>query len=340
MLVINNKKISVEELLNNNVEFKKPMKPVNKSLESVNKLSEQQPINKSVNKLSEQQPINKSVNKLSEQPINKQVNKLSEQINNLDLHNNLNLLTKFGGYDPNNKSGYLSTNLDYQNYVNKAIEYEYNIDNLSNDYKKFLYKLRDEYNFRPKVCYDIGSCVLHWTRHAELIWKNTKVILFEAFEPFKMFYSSYDYYMGVLSNTDNKEIKFYQNDNCFGGNSYYREVGCPINFFDENIYLNKITRTLDSVVKEKGYPYPDLIKMDIQGAELDVLKGSPNVLNNTSVILFEAQHINYNDKAPLYQELDTFMQNNGWKLLCKFTFTSDADSDYCYYNLNKINLTK
>jgi hypothetical protein len=139
MLVINNKKISVEELLNNNVEFKKPMKPVNKSLESVNKLSEQQPINKQVNKLSEQQPINKSVNKLSEQPINKQVNKLSEQINNLDLHNNLNLLTKFGGYDHNNKSGYLSTNLDYQNYVNKAIEYEYNIDNLSikNNYYRF-----------------------------------------------------------------------------------------------------------------------------------------------------------------------------------------------------------
>ena len=255
-----------------------------------------------------------------------------EYINNISK-----LLNKYGGCIHDNKSGYLADDPNYINYINTEIFDVYYKDLLPPKYVNFLHKLKNECNFEPKVCYDIGSCVLHWTRHAENVWKNTKVILFDAFEPCKMLYQGYDYTMGPLSNIDYGQIKFYQHDLHFGGNSYYREVGHPSNIFNENVYLNKITRTLDSVVKEKKYPYPDLIKIDTQGAELDILKGATDVLNNAFIILVECQHIKYNDGAPLYNETHLYLESIGWKCLCNFTDGS-ADSDYCYYNTNKFNL--
>jgi hypothetical protein len=46
----------------------------------------------------------------------------------------------------------------------------------------YLYKLKRE-GFEPKVIYDIGSCVLHWSTITKEIWLDAKIILFDAFEP-------------------------------------------------------------------------------------------------------------------------------------------------------------
>ena len=94
--------------------------------------------------------------------------------------------------------------------------------------------------FEPKVIYDIGSCVLHWTNIVKKLWPNAKIILFDAFQPAEFLYSGYDYHIGVLSNVDNNIVKFYQNDYHPGGNSYYREIGCANgDFFPENKYIER-----------------------------------------------------------------------------------------------------
>lgn len=61
-------------------------------------------------------------------------------------------------------------------------------------------------------------------------------------------------------------MRFYQNDYHPGGNSYYREVGGsrPDFYFPQHRFINATTRSLDSVVRERGWPLPDLIKVDVQ----------------------------------------------------------------------------
>lgn len=59
----------------------------------------------------------------------------------------------------------------------------YKKDLLPINHVKFLEFMKKELKFEPKVCYDIGAAVLHWSRHAERIWPETQVILFDAFEP-------------------------------------------------------------------------------------------------------------------------------------------------------------
>ena len=205
-------------------------------------------------------------------------------------------------------------------------------DLLAQDHLNFLIKLKTDHNFIPNVCYDIGASVLHWTRHAERLWPNSKLILFDAFEPAKILYSKYDNYIGVLSDEDNKQVKFYQNDQYFAGNSYYREVGSDYNPYNENIYILKNTRSLDSIVNERWYPYPDLIKIDVQGAELDIIKGASNVLSHTKYLIVELQHVNYNDGAPLYNETITYLESIGWECIAEKFSDNGPDADYCFRN--------
>lgn len=72
--------------------------------------------------------------------------------------------------------------------------------------------------------------------------------------------------------------------------------------------------TLDSICENKGIK-PDVLKLDIQGAELDVLKGAQGILS--SVILVESE-VEFNPQymnSPLFGDLDYFFRERGWFLL-------------------------
>ena len=209
----------------------------------------------------------------------------------------------------------------------------YKKDLLPVNHIKYLEFMKKEFKFEPKVCYDIGAAVLHWTRHAERIWSGTQVILFDAFEPVEMFYKTHKYNIGLLSDKDNVDMKFYQNDLLFGGNSYYKEYDNSI--FPESNYIIKKSKTLDTIVKEKGFPLPDLIKIDVQGAELDVLKGATNTLLNCKYLIVELQDINYNKGAPLAPITIKYLEDNGWILIASKFSDNGPDGDYCFININK-----
>jgi len=88
----------------------------------------------------------------------------------------------------------------------------------------YLQKLKAS-GFEPRVAYDIGAAALHWTSEVKKLWPKCKMVLFDAHAPAAFLYKEHKHYIGVLSDVDYSPRKFYQNDNFFGGNSYYREVG-------------------------------------------------------------------------------------------------------------------
>jgi FkbM family methyltransferase len=198
--------------------------------------------------------------------------------------------------------------------------------------------MKHDFSFNPNTCYDIGSAVLHWTRHAERVWPDTKIYLFDAFSPLEKIYDGYEYTIAVLSDVDDKEIKFYQNDFYFGGNSYYREIGCNNgSFFPETNHILKNTKTIDSIVSEKNYKLPDLIKIDVQGAELDVLIGAVKTLKNASYLLIELQEVQYNINAPLVKKTTEYLNSIGWECIQEKFSDNGPDADYCFKNKKKLN---
>ena len=193
---------------------------------------------------------------------------------------------------------------------------------------EYLKKLKRE-GFEPKVIYDIGSCVLHWTKEAKAIWPEAKFILFDAFQPAEFLYTGYDYHVGVLSNTDNSTVKFYQNDYYPGGNSYYREKGFDDGkFFPEDKFILKTTMTLDTIVRERGFPLPDFVKIDSQGSEIDILQGGLQTCKNAKRMIVELQHIEYNIGARTAETSLKMIEDMGWKCCDPLFQNNGPDGDY------------
>lgn len=179
---------------------------------------------------------------------------------------------------------------------------------------------------KPKVVYDIGACVLHWTRKAKEAWPDAEYYLFDAAESSQPFFSRspHKFFIGPLSDEDNKELTFYEDVNNPGGNSYYIE---NTGHYNESHAVKKVAWTLDRVVKDNNWEWPDLIKMDVQGAELDIIKGSPIAFNHCKDIILEAQHVDYNAGAPKATEVIEYLETLGFKLVSNFC-KGDVDGDY------------
>ena len=61
----------------------------------------------------------------------------------------------------------------------------------------------------------------------------------------------------------------------------------------------------------------DFLKIDVQGAELDVLEGATRTLRDTAVVELEVEFVPIYKDQPLFAEIDLFMRKNGF-LLHKF----------------------
>lgn len=223
--------------------------------------------------------------------------------------------------------------LELKNYIQRISDN--NI--LPIQHKNYLVQLKLD-NFEPKVIYDIGCCVLHWTKYAKKIWPNAEFILFDAFDKAEFLYSDYKYNVGVLSDVDDKVVDFYQNNYSFGGNSYYREIGHPLSdkLFNESHVLKRTTSKLETVVKKNNFDYPDFIKMDVQGAEMDIIKGSEEIIKKCKYLIVELQKVDYNMGAPKSNTVIPYIESLGFKCVANSFSENDYDSDYCFQNLNYI----
>jgi hypothetical protein len=139
------------------------------------------------------------------------------------------------------------------------------------------------------------------------------------------------YNIGLLSDQVGKEIGFYENVENPGGNSYYRE-NSELSPAADLLYPESIRRTLsavtlDSIVSRRGFPPPDLIKIDVQGAELDVLRGATETLKSVNHVILELQVVEYNKGAPLRDEVILYMHQLGFDCLGIFC-NNGPDGDY------------
>ena len=193
-------------------------------------------------------------------------------------------------------------------------------------------------HFTPRVIYDIGACVLHWTREAMKIWPEPEciTIAFDAINEVEALYKSKGilHHIGVLSDEDNKLVRFYENKEMPGGNSYYKEIGHANAdaVFPENSYTEKHAMTLESVVQQKNFQMPDLVKIDVQGCELDILKGGINIINHARYLIIELQHIQYNRGAPLEDVTIKYLKDSGWEIVEAKFVDNGPDADYLFIN--------
>jgi FkbM family methyltransferase len=193
--------------------------------------------------------------------------------------------------------------------------------------------------YTPIVIFDVGAAVLHWTKEAKKVWPNSKYYLFEAVREVEEFYKEYGepYTIGVFSDICDKEVIFYEDPIRLGGNSYYREnpkySPAASEIYKDEKGNKRATTTIDHVCEINNYPEPDLVKIDVQGAEIDILKGMEKTLKSVKHLIVELQHVEYNIGAKQIQESIPFIESLGFELVDNGTENSyfcgnGPDADY------------
>jgi FkbM family methyltransferase len=94
-------------------------------------------------------------------------------------------------------------------------------------------------------------------------------------------------------------------------------VGSSLYLENEDSNVNGSPRvvpaiTLDKICIEKKLDGPFLIKVDVQGAELDVLNGATHILGNTEYVILEVSFFQFFTGGPQIYDVITFMKEQGF----------------------------
>lgn len=160
---------------------------------------------------------------------------------------------------------------------------------------------------------DIGANDGWWYRNMRPNYLDAEFTLIEA-NPYleeKVKANGQPYHMVCLSDTI-KQVEFYLNvdDITTTGASYYREN--TDHFSDEKVHVVELTTTtLDTLFPTETF---DLIKMDVQGAEVDIIRGGKELVSRATQVLLEVPHENveYNLGAPDRKEYFDAMEELGF----------------------------
>jgi FkbM family methyltransferase len=197
---------------------------------------------------------------------------------------------------------------------------------IPSDHVAYLKKLKES-GFEPKVIYDIGACLGNWTKIAKTIWPDASYYLFEAMPEaesnLKTMGSKYN--IDVLSDKDGREVRWHQNTTVPWGNSYYCE---NTRHFSKYNFVVRTAKKLDTVVSERKFPPPDFMKIDVQGAEIDVLMGARTTLESVKHMIVEIQHTNYNDGAIQADEALPIIECLGFECVAPKFSNNGPDADY------------
>jgi FkbM family methyltransferase len=177
-----------------------------------------------------------------------------------------------------------------------------------------LYRLKG-LGFEPSSIIDIGAHDGKWTGMARRVFPNAWFLMIEALEEKRhrleaikaRFPQSTAVEICLLGAKMNMCVPFFAMET---GSSIYEELS------EVPRHMRPLTtRTLDSVLTGHDLPAgPVLAKLDVQGAELDVLTGGSLTLRRVPVVMLEVPITSYNRGAPTLDDVLSFMTRRGYRL--------------------------
>jgi FkbM family methyltransferase len=169
--------------------------------------------------------------------------------------------------------------------------------------------------YTPSTILDIGAYKGDWTKDMLKIYPDSKYYLIEANDHRAIDslanIRNIHIYKNTILNDKIQEVDWYQNHKT--GDSMFKE---NTQFYKDTTPTKKTSIDLNSFLTNNNIDMSKediFIKIDCQGAEIPILKGSSTILNNTSFILIELPLFgNYNSNVPNFLEHIQFMDDIGF----------------------------
>jgi FkbM family methyltransferase len=175
--------------------------------------------------------------------------------------------------------------------------------------------------FDPNFCIDVGAYHGEWTKIFKSVFPRAQVLMVEAQESKRpildqvatRFDGEVTTKIALLGPRDGEPVVFSEMET---GSSVFAEQS-PY----ERKTVNKTTQALDTLLSEGAHPRADFLKLDVQGYELEVLKGASRVLGEVEALLLETSLVPINAGCPLFAEVVAFVAGAGFRL---FDFCSQV----------------
>lgn len=189
---------------------------------------------------------------------------------------------------------------------------------------------------------DIGAYKGGFSSMMISIWPESKGLMIEAnpiFEPnllsLQKSNANLSYKISLLDAKAEKSVPFYLSETA---SSVLKSHGGG----GETLLLN--TSTLDQICIEENFcTWIDLLKLDVQGFELEVLKGGQTVLQNSAIVLLEVALLDIYVDTPLVRDVINFMYDYGFILydICSVDIKRPLDnalwqSDFIFIKKNSV----
>ena len=177
----------------------------------------------------------------------------------------------------------------------------------------YLKKLKTEKNFMPMKILDIGANIGFWTNSVKAIWPDAEYTCIEAGPKYEKHLKeiAHNYHIAVLGDS-NREVKMYLREINKGSKKKitYTKGSTVFGIFKDHEIRQM--QTLNQLVgKEAQF---DLIKQDVQGAEIMIMKGAPEIFARAKYVVQEVN--THKDKQfpdmPSESEMDEFMFELGF----------------------------
>jgi FkbM family methyltransferase len=169
--------------------------------------------------------------------------------------------------------------------------------------------------WQPQTCIDVGGYHGDWAKMFRSVFPMAKVLMIEAQESKRKILEKtvatsprhLDFEIALLGETDGRDVDFFE-----------METGSSV-FEETSPYPRKKTRrklvSLDSLLdRHAGFKQAQALKIDVQGYELNVLKGASALLDVVEVVLMEASLIPVNKGAPVLADIVEFMKARQFRL--------------------------
>ena len=173
-----------------------------------------------------------------------------------------------------------------------------------------------EWGFKPAAVIDVGAYHGLWTELFRSIFPGAKSLMIEGQEAKAAALREFcakaggdvTFETALLGARDGETVRFVEMET---GSSVLEEAS-P---YARN-YVERTLTTLDSVLaRHPAFQKADFLKLDVQGYELDVLRGASAALQKAEFVLMEASLIPINRGCPLISEVIDFMSSRDFRLL-------------------------
>lgn len=167
-----------------------------------------------------------------------------------------------------------------------------------------MFSVLQNLGWSPRNVLDIGGYKGHWTRDIRKQFPSASIVIVEPNSHPELQHLDVPVYREVLASSV-RTVEWYSNMTT--GDSMFKE---RTRHYENVSPTYRTTTTLDSLFPTQRFEF---IKIDCQGAELDILRGGETLLKDTQVVLLECSFAGqYNEGAPTFADYIQYMNSIGF----------------------------